>query len=220
MGKSSLQPIILVLLLTLAAASQPATAQSQNGIVQLQPNETIIIEGPLLGGQSKRLAEILAYLQREKKQHITIKLNSKGGSINEANFIVSAMQAFQRKGGTIRTEVPENGECWSVCPLIFAFGDRRMADDESSWLIHRVTPDVATIATHSSITTQMVTEKINAFWMRRFSQIDPKFAKRMQDEQWLIDGEDHAFSGEELRKISMGLFSSPKNGVLERKGPH
>lgn len=121
------------------------------------------------------------------------------------------MQAFQRKGGTIKTEVPKHAVCWSICPLIFAFGDQRIADDETSWMFHRVTPDAATIATHSSITIQMVTEKINAFWMRRFSKIDPKLAKRMQDEQWLIDGKDHAFSGRELRAMAMGLFTERRS---------
>ncbi|MGI9354412.1 MAG: hypothetical protein ACR2PF_04525 [Rhizobiaceae bacterium] len=74
-------------------------------------------------------------------------------------------------------------------------------------MFHRVTPNGATIATHSSITIQMVIERINAFWMIRFSEIDPALAKRMQNEKRLIDGKDHPFSGEELRAMSTGLFS-------------
>ena len=166
MGKSKLQAAIGALLLILAAASNPAPAQTQNGVVQRHPSETIIIEGPLLGGQSKRFANILAYLYKEKKQHITIKLNSEGGSVNEANFIIGAIQAFRRKGGSIQTEVTKHAVWWSICPLIFAFGDHRIADDDTSWMFHRVTPDAATIATHSSITFQMVIERINAYWIK------------------------------------------------------
>jgi len=106
-----------------------------------------------------------------------------------------------------KTAVPKLAVCWSICPLIFAFGDQRIADDETSWMFHRVTPDAATIATHCSITIQMVTENINAFWMRRFSKIDPKMAMLIQDEQWLFEDEDHAFSGRELRTIGDGFFS-------------
>ncbi|MGI9357540.1 MAG: hypothetical protein ACR2PF_20575 [Rhizobiaceae bacterium] len=60
MGKSKLQTPIIALLLILAAASHPTPAQSQNSVVQLQPNETTIIEGPLLGGHSCPSSDDLA----------------------------------------------------------------------------------------------------------------------------------------------------------------
>ena len=111
---------------------------------------------------------------------------------------------------SIRSEVPKHARCWSICPVIFAFGDQHIADDDNCWMFHRVTPNGATIATHSSITIQMVIKRINAFWMIRFSEIDPALAKHMQNERRLIDGKDHAFSGEELRAMSMGLFSGTR----------
>ncbi|MGI9355654.1 MAG: hypothetical protein ACR2PF_10905, partial [Rhizobiaceae bacterium] len=125
MGKTKLTTSIAAPLLAFAAVPNPAPAQTQNGVVQLQPNETIIIEGPSLGGQSKCFADILAYPHEEKKQHITIKTNSEGSSVNEANFITGAMQTFQRMGGTIQIEVLKHAMCWSICPLVDYTGLKR-----------------------------------------------------------------------------------------------
>jgi ATP-dependent protease ClpP protease subunit len=203
--KKLIQSLLVITAIVSTAIS--TQAQPKNGTVRLQPNAAIVIDGPLLGGQSKLFAEILAYLHKEKTKHITILLNSEGGTANEVNFIIGAMQVFQRKGGTITTSLPEHGICWSICPLIIAFGDQRIAHEDTSWMFHRVSPDVETIATHSSITIQQVIEKINAFWMKRFSVIDPKLAQRMQDEKWLLDGKDYAFSGREIRRLGDGFVS-------------
>lgn len=183
-----------------------ACAQDRNGIVQLRDEQTIIVEGPLLGGQAKRFAQIVAYLYQSGRRDFTVYFNSEGGSFDEANRIIGAMQAFQERGGRITTGVPRTAICWSFCPMIFSFGDRRFADDETSWMFHRPVPSALTDLVFPKEEIERAIKAMNEYWLVRLLAIDPKFAE-LSVRNWLRDGKEHKVSGRELRRLSGHFFN-------------
>ena len=206
--RSIVLAIILCGFQLLGGVLGPSLAQFQNGVVQLRDEQTIIIEGPLLGGQSRRFAQIVAFLYQSERQELTVYINSEGGSFDEANRIIGTMQVFQERGGTIDIIVPRAAICWSFCPMIFSFGDRRFADDETSWMFRRPVPDRRTQQRLSRQDIDRTIEKTNAFWMARLQEIDPQFASSVVG-NWLQDDRDHKISGSELRQLSAGFLTRP-----------
>lgn len=75
-------------------------------------------------------------MQMNGAKEITIVLNSPGGSLFAAEIMKVQMDLFRKRGVTLTTKILPNESCMSACPLIFAYGDKRIADDTSVLMFH------------------------------------------------------------------------------------
>lgn len=92
---------------------------------------TVVLTGPIVAGDAERLVKTLltsmypglsAVLQPQYRGAQTIRLDSPGGSVEEAFKIANLVQALH-----VRTEVSGGGKCASACFFIFLAGQERTA---------------------------------------------------------------------------------------------
>ena len=108
----------LVALLALAAL--PARADT-----------TIALSGPVDWDMVRALERAT---NRAEPGPITIEIDSRGGRVDAGFEIATKIKMLRLTGHAVITRVTRN--CMSMCVVIYAEGDRRVAAPDSKWMLH------------------------------------------------------------------------------------
>jgi hypothetical protein len=95
----------------------------------LGPNGVLTAEGMIDPGAADRLAE---ELETRGEYVATVSLNSPGGSVEDAMTMGKLLRE-----NDVSTEVADGALCASSCPLIFAGGQKRIADKQAAIGVHQ-----------------------------------------------------------------------------------
>lgn len=95
----------------------------------------VILDGSLNKGVAK---DTIAALRAAEGQDIYLELNSRGGYLTEAEEIYDTIKELGAEGKSISTFVPSGSVCASACTIIFVAGERRVAGEAASFMVHGV----------------------------------------------------------------------------------
>lgn len=107
--------------------------------VNRPPNgDTTILfwNGKIFPPMAKQLAKAIADNKATSNRFLLV-LNSPGGSVIESEKVIALLQEL-KKTHQLDTAVHAGKMCGSMCPFIYAQGQRRMAAPASMWLFHEI----------------------------------------------------------------------------------
>lgn len=80
--------------------------------------------------------EFIDYYKGSDYKTIIINLNSPGGGVIAGQRLIDQIDAQRILGKHIITFVDDGNRCYSMCTVVFAVGDERIAHKNSWWMFH------------------------------------------------------------------------------------
>lgn len=133
--------------------------------------------------------------RKETTKTFIIDLHSPGGSVDEGERVIKAIQKM-RATHSIRTYVGAGNDCLSMCVPIYLQGELRIAAATSNFMFHEPSANDSltgdAVFTYEFENRQMAMEIFNRFFKN--SEMDPRWRKRLQEqvrlgEVWKTGGE-------------------------------
>lgn len=172
----------------------------------------LIWKGPMYPPMAKQFAKAIAE-HRATSSRFVLLLNSPGGSVAEGERVIALLQDL-RQTHRLDTLVQAGWTCGSMCPFVFAQGERRFAAPASMWLFHEVS--VADPATGKPLTLNRE---------RWLGLIDKYFVPAGLSETWLekmktvVVSRDYFVSGDSLIQHHSGLITGATSNAIPRNIP-
>lgn len=171
---------------TPTVVGQPEASVKKVKDLKLNLNRTIQLEGQI-GNNAIEATIILAKLNAESSEDITLLINSPGGSVIHGSRLISAMQTSKSKIKTVCLSM-----CASMAFIIHQYGSERLALDRAILMSHPASVgyegDVDRIMSFIG-TIQRYTNKLEAEVAKRMGISFSEYKQKIQNEYW-VDAED------------------------------
>jgi ATP-dependent protease ClpP protease subunit len=153
----------------------------------------------------------LAQFKPDTKRFVLV-LDSPGGSVNESEHVIALLRDL-KKTHRFDTAVDAGATCASMCPFIYAQGQRRMAAPASMWMFHE---------------TMRINVKGDPLYLERdlwIELVDKYFPPAGISPRWIdhlkgaVKSRDYFASGDSLLRTKTGLITNAIKNFRDRDIP-
>lgn len=164
---------------------------SQKKIILFQKSfESVRFDG---GSDLDFFKNAIQTLQLSSGDDLQIILESDGGEISVGLNIHAFLLWLREKGVSITTQIPKGGFCHSICIPVFAAGNIRLADPESSLIFHPATfPEIFDLEEK-----QQALDKAKSHYLKALASADTSLAKYVEASRFLEE-QSHEFMARDL----------------------
>ncbi len=171
----------------------------------------LYLNGMIAPPMAKTFEAALAQFKPETKRFVLV-LDSPGGSVDESEHMIALLRDL-KKTHRFDTAVDAGATCASMCPFIYAQGQRRMAAPASMWMFHE---------------TMRVSVKGDPLYLERdlwIGLVDKYFPPAGISPRWIdhlkgaVKSRDYFASGDSLLRTKTGLITNPIKNFRDRNIP-
>lgn len=171
----------------------------------------LYLNGMITSPMAKTFEAALAQFKPDTKRFVLV-LDSPGGSVDESEQVIALLRDL-RKTHRFDTAVDAGATCASMCPFIYAQGQRRMAAPASMWMFHE---------------TMRVSVKGDPLYLERdlwIRLVDRYFPAAGISPRWIdhlkgaVKSRDYFASGDSLLRTKTGLITNPIKNFRDRNIP-
>lgn len=169
----------------------------------------VILDGSLNRGVAK---DTIAALNSADGSDIYLELNSRGGYLTEAEEIYNRIKSLKEEGKSISTFVASGSVCASACTVIFAAGEKRVAGEAASFMVHGVQRE-SMPGFIDSLKTKHVLE------LYKLNGISEEWIKDLRVKGVFGGVNDFWFPGRDAALKEVGFATSMTSGLIENVAP-
>lgn len=168
----------------------------------------INIVGEINSDAYDKVKEALVHFSNNRVETIILNLNSRGGSLYYGTKIIDLIEKHKNKFIFIGI-VDNKSLCASMCTVIFASLDHRVAHKHSAWIFHSpFSKSKQDRHFMKNVEKHLVIEKSRQFMLAVYREADAKLTNETLESFVLSSGEELVLTAKDLDKISDTWFTT------------